>query len=114
MRKLNKLKRANMKVRARHQVAYKGVGYRGGDVFEIDKEDFEQYKNDVIPVNERGGGNWRKPVTKEVKKEVEKKYSRVDMMDKFEKETGKNAIWLGEVTKQYLRWLKKHGHENRS
>lgn len=41
-----------MKVQARHQFAYKGKFYGGGDIFEIDKDDYERIKSDVYVVGE--------------------------------------------------------------
>lgn len=54
-----------MKVRAKYQIAYKDRAYKGGDVFEMKKEDFEKYyKNDVIEIKKP---NPKKPKTKSTK-----------------------------------------------
>lgn len=39
-----------MKVRAKYQLAYKSKSYKGGEEFDLDKEDFSEYKNDVIEI----------------------------------------------------------------
>jgi hypothetical protein len=41
-----------MKVRAKHNLAYEGQSYNGGDVFELEDVDMPTYSNDVEPVQE--------------------------------------------------------------
>lgn len=59
-----------MKVQARYQIGYKGTLHLGGERFEIDDKDYEQYKNDVIVIEDKKP--FRKVKTKEVKNETKK------------------------------------------
>lgn len=53
-----------VKVIAKYQLAYKGKGYRCGDVIEMSVSDFPTYQNDVRPMAKN---DFRKPETKAVK-----------------------------------------------
>ncbi|HPV57100.1 MAG TPA: hypothetical protein PKW61_08245 [Tenuifilaceae bacterium] len=90
-----------MKVSAKWQIAYKNVGYKAGDVFDLEDKDFQSFKNDVIVIS---NGEWRKPIVKEDKALMSDTFAN---RDKYEKETGKKAFWMGKLTNGYLSWLKK-------
>lgn len=87
-----------MKVSAKWQLAYKSVGYKAGDVFEIDDKDFQLYKNDVVIVS---SSDWRKPVTKATTSQ-----DTFNHRKEYESETGKKSFWMGKLTNGYLSWLK--------
>jgi DNA-directed RNA polymerase subunit A' len=46
----------------------------------------------------------KKVSVKEKVKEKKEPYNEDDLQEEYEKETGKNAIWRGKLTKQYLEW----------
>lgn len=56
-----------MKVKAKYQLAYKGVIYYCGDTFELSEEDFDKFKNDIIVVVDKAK-SFRNPTTKQVVK----------------------------------------------
>jgi len=61
-------------VQARWQIAYKNVGYNGGDIFELDEGDYPEYKGDVkvLPLPEKDHVPAIEPVVKQVVKERNK------------------------------------------
>lgn len=54
-----------MKVKAKYQLAYNNRSYKAGEEFELHKDHYEQFKNDVVEV--------KGVATKKVKKESNKK-----------------------------------------
>lgn len=59
-----------MEVIAKHEVAYKGKGYKAGDRFEISDESFEGMQGDVFSVTFRKASI--KKIADKAKKSVEK------------------------------------------
>lgn len=58
-----------MKVRAKYQIAYDGVGYIAGNIFEIREEDYPIYMNDVVVIEEK---DIKDEENKQLKKESNK------------------------------------------
>ena len=56
-----------MKVKAKHQIAYKNTSYKAGDTFEINTNDLEDYKNDVEEVKEKKASSPRNKKAKKTK-----------------------------------------------
>jgi len=59
-----------MEVIAKHEVAYKGKGYKAGDKFEIQDKDFESMQGDVYSVSFRKASI--KKIAEKAKKSVVK------------------------------------------
>jgi DNA-directed RNA polymerase subunit A' len=75
------------------------------DLEEI-RDELQHTPEDKKPIAKKGEKSKKEPTKTTKSKEKTPSKEEDTMMKEYEKETGKNAIWRGDITKGYLEWKK--------